>query len=819
MTFEQTIAQCNSYLSQGISVIPVRDKPQTWNNREYPVKSAYPWAKWQKEIISSAELYYLMVEKYDTKGFGIVGGKVSGNLEIIDIDVKNWAGIDARLFQDIRAMFPQLFDRLRIHQSPSKGFHILYRISDHPTEGNRKLAFKEGAKEAAIETRGEGGYVVASEAMGYKVIKDNPIPTITWNERCSLISICEGYNERVKPKEFKQSKVSNDYYDENPFDHFNNSPASESVLIDHGWTAAGSSNNFIWFTRPGKSSGVSASFNREKRVYYIFTSSTELEPSKGYNPSTLLSILAHNCDKKQTYQWLVNNGYGKLKPKKEIQIAKSAARKGVSVPNNLSEEAKQLAVSIRGELEALHPYGVFWEYNEDNKMSISRQKIETISAHLGFRYHKSEVVRIEGFLIHKVTEREYQDALKAYIKEPDEDEYAKIINAYEAFMQKNGKYTMSRLELLDTTPILTDTQDICYKFYQNGVLSITAQSILFYEYSDMADFLVLAEKLQPRNYNHGHGGKYVEYLQLATDPEQSDYIKRILGYLAHDYKDETTGYIIVLTEQCADPKNGGGSGKNVFCNLLKNTTTYTSKPGSQTKFDEKFFQSWNGQRVFGISDVPKHFDFAFLKEASTGSFIWKKLFKDEVEVPTEEAPKFIVQTNFSYEVTDGGLRRRIIPIEFTNFFTLKGGVDVHFGCHFPRGWSKDDWAGFDNYIAESVQEWLKNGRKLQAQQLTYTGWQKQFEQTYGATVIGLIREYWQDWCAKIEVSNQDFKTDCLKYYEENSIPKTFQPSTQKINGGLKEWGEKNSVDVITDFVKRENNILVKYRIFTQNTPF
>ncbi|MDO6575286.1 hypothetical protein, partial [Staphylococcus pasteuri_A] len=66
-----------------------------------------------------------------------------------------------------------------------------------------------------------------------------------------------------------------------------------------------------------------------------------------------------------------------------------------------------------------------------------------------------------------------------------------------------------------------------------------------------------------------------------------------------------------------------------------------------------------------------------MKEPSTGSFIWKKLFKDEIEVSVKDAPKFIVQTNFSYEVTDGGLRRRIIPIEFTNFFTQVGGLDVH----------------------------------------------------------------------------------------------------------------------------------------------
>lgn len=818
-TFQQTWQHCEYYINNGISVIPVRDKPQSFNGREYPVKSAYPWAKYQKEIITKQELMYLMGEKYDTNGFGIVGGVVSGNLEIIDIDVKNWAGIDARLFQDIKSLFPKLFDRLRIHQSPSKGFHILYKIADHAPEGNRKLAFQEDAKEAAIETRGEGGYVVASEAMGYRVVKENAIPVITWTERCSLIAICEGYNQKKKIAPQIVSKSQNDYYDENPFDHFNNSPAAENVLTDNGWSLAGSSNNFIWFTRPGKSSGVSASFNREKRVYFIFTSSTEFEPSKGYNPATALAIAQFSGDKKRMYHFLVDNGYGKIKPKREKQIAVSSARKGIAVPNNMSEDGKNLAISVRGELEQLHPFGTFWEYNDESKIVINREQLMLVANYIGFRYHAGNVVRINGYLIHKIEEREFQDSLKEYIKEPDNDEYFKIACAFESFMEAHGKYTMKRLPILDTTTILTDNEKICYKFYSNGFLMIDHKSIIFNEYDAISDFLIWAEKLQPRNYNKGNGGKYVEFLNLATDPLMGDHVKRALGYLSHDYKDETTGYIVVLTEQCADPKNGGGSGKNVFCNLLKHTTTYTSKPGAQTKFDEKFFQSWNGQKIFGISDVPKNFDFSFLKEPSTGSFIWKKLFKDEIEVATEDAPKFIVQTNFSYEVTDGGLRRRIIPIEFTNFFTLVGGLDVHFGCHFPKGWNTEDWAGFDNYIAESIQSWLAHGRKLSAQPLTITGWRKQFEQTYGAVIVGVIAEYWSEWVKIQEVTNDAFKANCERYYNENNIPKQYHPSSQRINAALKAYGEKFGVEIETNFAKTINGIGQKCRLFYEKTPF
>ena len=795
-SFQTAWKEIEYYLDNGISIIPVRDKPQSYNGREYPIKSTWAWKKWQNEIISKAELMFLMSEKYDTIGYGIVAGKVSGNLEIIDVDVKNWHGIDATLFQDIKSYYPDLFDKLRITQTPSKGFHIFYKVEGDKNEGNRKLAWKEDAKEAALETRFEGGYVVASTQMGYKVVKDNPIPTITWTERCSLIAICESYNQKKKVQTIAYTlSAKGDYYDEDPFTHYNNSPAAESILTNNGWSQCGSNNRFIYFTRPEKKVGISASFNRETRCYYIFTSSTQLEPSKGYHPASLLAIFQFNRDKKDTYKWLCDNGYGKISKKKEKILATNSAKKGYNLPKNVSEEAKQLAVSIQGELQELHPHGTYWDYDsEDGKVIINREKLMLIANYLGFRYYKGNVVRIQNYLIHKIEEREFQDVLKDYIREPDNDECIKILNAIESFLEAHGKYTMKRLPILTEDLILKDTEKICLKFYLNGYLVIDNTSITFAEY-DALDMLIWAEKLQQRNYNKGEGGKYVEFLKLAIGEEHLQHTKKVLGFLTHEYKDETTGYIIVLTEQCRDPRDGGGSGKNVFCSLLKHSTTYTSKPGSQTKFDEKFFQSWNGQRIFCISDVPKNFDFSFLKEPSTGSFIWKKLFKDEVEVSNDEAPKFIVQTNFSYEVLDGGLKRRIIPIEFTNFFTIVGGLDVHFNCHFPKGWSIEDWAGFDNFIAESVQEWLKCGKKLKAPELTQGGWLKQFEQTFGSIIYNFLESNFNHWCERVEISNDTFKSYLESYYLENNTPKQYQPSTQRINAAIKEYAAKKMLTI------------------------
>lgn len=435
-----------------------------------------------------------------------------------------------------------------------------------------------------------------------------------------------------------------------------------------------------------------------------------------------------------------------------------------------------------------HRFGMFWLEGKKS-YSISRMDIVSVASRLGFCLFRGELFKISGIIISQSNEREFQDALINYVEDVGQVNYPEIVNTLEAFLQKNGKYTISRLPIIQSYSFLNDDKDNCYKFFKNGYIHITAEKVTALKYSNFPkDKYILHSKIQNRDYAINKNGKYLEFLKNATAwNEYENNIKSIIGYLAHEYKDETTGFIIVLTEQCPDPKDGGGSGKNLFCNLLSHTTTYCSKNGKQIKFDEKFFQSWSGQRIMGISDTPKNFDFEFLKEPSTGTFIQKKLFKDEVEIPVSEGPKFIVQTNYSYEISDGGLRRRIMPIEFSDFFTKAGGVDVYFKCHFPNGWTESDWNNYDTIIIESVKIWLKSNKKIQSASLTETGWEKQFEHTYSRNMAEFIREYFEKWIFNKEVPSEDIRAYLGQFYIDNDIPIKFHFSTQRVASGIKEW--------------------------------
>lgn len=154
----------------GLSIIPVSSMKIPFNS----------WAMYQSSI-APVEGWF---NHYCTQGtVGIITGKVSGNLECIDIDVKNDP-------LEYMVLFPkELFSRLIVQTTPNKGFHLIYRCPEVVIEKNQKLALNNN-QVVIIETRGEGGYF-CSNKVNNKILQgqfdlenlDVDIPVITAKER------------------------------------------------------------------------------------------------------------------------------------------------------------------------------------------------------------------------------------------------------------------------------------------------------------------------------------------------------------------------------------------------------------------------------------------------------------------------------------------------------------------------------------------------------------------------------------------------------------------------------------------------------------
>jgi hypothetical protein len=260
-----------------------------------------------------------------------------------------------------------------------------------------------------------------------------------------------------------------------------------------------------------------------------------------------------------------------------------------------------------------------------------------------------------------------------------------------------------------------------------------------------------------------------------------------LGYYAHEYKDEENGYIVVLTEVVENPKDGGGSGKSLFCKMLKHITTFRSVPGSQVKYDTSLLQTWNGEKVFCMGDLPKKFDYMFFKDLTDNDGVVKKLFKDERTVSVKEMPKFIASTNYSFDVSDGGLERRIRAIEFKPFFTLAGGVSEYFGKMFPTDFDEYEWNAYDCIMIAAISAYLACGGKINKKQLTDTGWAKQFKNNYTELTYQFIEEYMPLWKQMVYVLPEKFNEHYANFCKDNNIQPKNQAGAIIMNRAIEDY--------------------------------
>lgn len=837
-TLTTSMSEATACIKNKMSLIPVWDS----NNKEKIPKSPClaSWKKHQDVAMTEGDLYSAF-EYYNTTAFGAVCGKASGNLECIDIDSKFEPGIDSLILKDIESMMPELANKLRYHRTPSGGVHIIYRIADHPAEGNQKLAGREKSEEELkadkargvskptrttnfLETRGEGGYFVYPPSEGYSKINNVDIPEITWAERCSLINLCRSYDRIIKVEPTPRPTKSQDsQYTTNPFEDFNNNCDPISLMSGFGWKCLPYSNNrFIWFTRPGKDKGVSASFNQSKRVFYIFTSSTELESEKGYNPASILSTYLHGGDKKQTFKYLIDNGYGKLKSNVEKAIVKQAIHKKLSGPANLSQEAKE-AISIGIEKEdSNYPYGIFWEFDEKGRVAIPINAVLQVLAGLGFRNYHGKVVKIShepNIVDTSITDplNEIVSSLIDYVKEENADTYSNIINALDEKFSTKAKYIRERLANLDPEILLKDGRNSAYKCYKNGIVEVDSTGVKLHNYSFLSDndLFVLDKNVEERNYFFDVEGSPLFKEFITNSLGWTSYIKKVLGYLAHKGKRENSTFLIVQTERVASVKEGGGSGKNVTTSMLNYFNKIHEVDGASAKVDATLTQGWSDEGIVVISDVKRNFPYVGLKNAITNNMLCKRLYQNIAVIPFKESPKFIVSTNYSYDTGDGGLDRRIRVLEYTNFYSRQGGVDKYHGKMFPDDFTAEDWKGFDDVMIECLQAYFEANGEIEKIELSDTGKIKQLTSKYGDAVLeqfeelvdnlsqnipvgfvknlqSSIREMARNgtfWGQKIEQMSSQEKYELIKFFAREKGLSFKKNENKGYNNatGLKEW--------------------------------
>jgi hypothetical protein len=280
------------------------------------VDGKHSWKPFQEWLPSDEQLHVCFATG-SAHAIGTICGAVSGNLIAIDFDAPGFFGRFRELMKTVR---PDLYDLLAqaIRVRTRKGTHMLFRSTD-PVGPNTKLAYVvdvDGKQKIAVETRGEGGYVVAPPSVPYKLEGGDyaNLPVISGENVTVILDVIRSLSE-VVPKTVatvvgEQPTVSGDGL--RPGDDFNARGDALKILLDHGWTIVADTGGRHLLRRPGKTEGVSATFGYgDSNLLYVFSSNAQpFDSEKAYSPFAVKAILDYNGDYGACAKACRAEGYG-----------------------------------------------------------------------------------------------------------------------------------------------------------------------------------------------------------------------------------------------------------------------------------------------------------------------------------------------------------------------------------------------------------------------------------------------------------------------------------------------------------------------------
>jgi len=713
------------YTKAGISVLPVKLSDK---------RPATPTFKqWMTAIPTEAEIDQLYPSLNGVHGIAVIGGAVSGNLEIIDFDnhtgsakktMTEWAKIPE--VKEILDKYPFVLET-----SQSGGYHLIYRHLDTP-HGAKKLAHEPKVENpekdddwwTLIETRGEGSYCVIYPSPGYVLKKGSfeQLPVITAEERDILVSNCCLF-ERKPAKEEKKLKlqsrnvtqlISNEQKQGSIFERFNSDPSSAQAVITlmeaSGFKYSHNSRGNDYWTRPGKKTGVSVSFNGT--VFYAFSSNALPFPYlQGVNVFTAYSLFAHNGDVKATIAEIRKDPrFADLNAKKieKVRFEPHQVETGTSV------------VTPEGKVETTDFFVVLDTTKTPPRRSIRYDLFREFLNRAGFRKYREGdsllYAKIQNNLVKMVQVEEMQSFVyRTILDQVDEETLSFVIGNVRLFSPQILAY-------LDPLPerFNESTKDKAWVYFADKAVAVTRDGFEPVDYKEL-EHPVWERHLLPWKWSddilNQDGGEWMTFLQhVAGDKKTLERLMSGIGYLMTGYKQHSLAKAIILIDAKIPTISydaNGGTGKSLIGKWIAKYRSSCIIDGRKLNSKNNLQFLFQGvepdtQIVF-IDDADPHFDFQMLFSSITSDMTIRKMYQGEFVLPFERSPKFLSTTNHSIRGTDDSTNRRKYEIGISDFYGADRTPRDEFGHDLIYDWDDFQWKNSHFVMLKCLQYFLIHG--------------------------------------------------------------------------------------------------------------
>lgn len=332
-----------AYQQAGLAPIPIL--PATSQGAKRP---AIPWGTYKTTQPTRAEVETWWPENNpDGYGIAIICGEPSRNLVMIELEGRAAHHLQTLTTHAHNNGMGGLWDRLAsyVESSPSGGIHFYIHLTLAEGEEmprNTKLARTidpdTGEIQVLAETRGQGGYSVVAPTPGRFHPTGKPWTVLTgtltsapeftlaeYEQLCAVFSILDEMPVREATVEATHtllaphgasrastSAVPDRVEGVKPGDDFEARTSWEDILSPHGWRIAHRDGDTIYWRRPGKHEGISATTGHanDRDRLYVFTTSTPFTPETPYTKFAAYALLNHAGNHSEAARALAHAGYG-----------------------------------------------------------------------------------------------------------------------------------------------------------------------------------------------------------------------------------------------------------------------------------------------------------------------------------------------------------------------------------------------------------------------------------------------------------------------------------------------------------------------------